>query len=145
MQKFSILQGRLNRQPYWLRVLALMVVTIAAALLIMFVGPAFGLSTYGLYLMIPIVAAVVFSSLSLAVRRLHDRNKSGWWLIPFYLIPNVLAGIGDQFGENPLAIVFLVASLALSIWALVEIGFLRGTVGDNEYGPDPLGGVPAAV
>jgi uncharacterized membrane protein YhaH (DUF805 family) len=24
------------------------------------------------------------------------------------------------------------------VWALVEIGFLRGTVGPNQYGPDPL-------
>jgi uncharacterized membrane protein YhaH (DUF805 family) len=30
------------------------------------------------------------------------------------------------------------ASLAISIWGLVELGFLRGTVGPNQYGPDPL-------
>jgi uncharacterized membrane protein YhaH (DUF805 family) len=34
----------------------------------------------------------------------------------------------------------MVAAFALSIWGLVEIGFLRGTVGPNQYGPDPLEG-----
>jgi uncharacterized membrane protein YhaH (DUF805 family) len=29
-------------------------------------------------------------------------------------------------------------SFAISIWALVELGFLRGTPGPNQYGPDPL-------
>ena len=30
------------------------------------------------------------------------------------------------------------ASFVISIWGLVELGFLRGTVGPNPYGPDPL-------
>ena len=42
-------------------------------------------------------------------------------------------------GEHPLAgFVLGLASFVISIWALVEIGFLRGTVGPNAYGPDPL-------
>lgn len=28
--------------------------------------------------------------------------------------------------------------LFIAIWALVELGFLRGTIGANQYGPDPL-------
>ena len=36
------------------------------------------------------------------------------------------------------ATVVTVVILAGSIWMLVEIGFLRGTVGSNSYGPDPL-------
>jgi uncharacterized membrane protein YhaH (DUF805 family) len=34
--------------------------------------------------------------------------------------------------------VFAIAGFAISIWALVELGFLRGTSGPNDYGPDPL-------
>ena len=140
MQNYFSFQGRLNRQPYWLRILLLVVVIIVSATWIMFVGPAFGLSTYGIYPIVPILLIILVSLLSLAVRRLHDRNKSGWWLVPFYLIPNVLNGIANQLGENPLAIALFLASFALSIWALIEIGFLRGTTGDNDYGPDPLEG-----
>ena len=48
------------------------------------------------------------------VKRCHDRNHS-WWFMFVSLIP-----------------------LIGSIWLLIELGFLRGTIGDNIYGPDPL-------
>jgi uncharacterized membrane protein YhaH (DUF805 family) len=53
----------------------------------------------------------------------------------FYLLSGVIGNIGPYTG---LDFVFQVASLALSIWALVELGFLRGTSGQNRYGSDPL-------
>jgi len=53
-------------------------------------------------------------ALSIQVKRWHDRGKSGWW---------VLIGLVPVVG----------------IWAFIECGFLEGTVGPNEYGPDPLG------
>jgi uncharacterized membrane protein YhaH (DUF805 family) len=36
-------------------------------------------------------------------------------------------------------------ALALSIWCLVELGFLRGTAGANAYGPDPLASGPPST
>jgi uncharacterized membrane protein YhaH (DUF805 family) len=54
----------------------------------------------------------------------------------FWLLPSVLERVGDRIEE--LGIVFLLASFALSIWGLIEMGFLRGTAGPNRYGPDPL-------
>jgi len=48
------------------------------------------------------------------VKRYHDRDKSGWWVL----------------------IIFLPVIGAL--WYLIECGFLRGTDGNNAYGPDPL-------
>jgi uncharacterized membrane protein YhaH (DUF805 family) len=79
---------------------------------------------------------LLWIGLALGAKRLHDRNKSAWWLILFYLVPGVLDSIGEQFGGASL--VFSLAAFALSIWGLVELGFLRGTVGPNQYGPDPL-------
>jgi uncharacterized membrane protein YhaH (DUF805 family) len=32
-----------------------------------------------------------------------------------------------------------IAILVVLIWFLIELGFLRGTQGQNQYGPDPLG------
>jgi uncharacterized membrane protein YhaH (DUF805 family) len=52
----------------------------------------------------------------------------------------VLNGIGSRLGDPMLMIIMGVAGLAISVWALVELGFLRGTPGDNAYGPDPLRG-----
>ncbi len=39
-----------------------------------------------------------------------------------------------------IGLIFVVLWLALAIWALVWLGCLRGTVGPNQYGPDPLEG-----
>jgi uncharacterized membrane protein YhaH (DUF805 family) len=35
-------------------------------------------------------------------------------------------------------IILHLVSFAITIWAIVELGFLRGTIGPNRYGPDPL-------
>ena len=78
------------------------------------------------------------SAFAVGVKRLHDRDKSGWWILLFYLAPSVLGSIANT-SEQPLAGFILgVGSFVISIWALVELGFLRGTVGPNRYGPDPL-------
>ena len=59
------------------------------------------------------IFACLWPSIAINVKRCHDRNKSGW----FYLIALI-----------PI----------ISIWYLIEVGFLRGTVGANQYGSDPL-------
>jgi uncharacterized membrane protein YhaH (DUF805 family) len=51
--------------------------------------------------------------IAVSVRRLHDRDYSGWW----FLI--VLTGIG---------------AIVLLVWFC-----MRGTAGANRFGPDPLG------
>jgi uncharacterized membrane protein YhaH (DUF805 family) len=82
-----------------------------------------------------IALAMIVSGCIVGIKRLHDRNKSGWWLLLFYLLSGVLDVVG-MTGKLPL--LFELGSVAISIWALVELGCLRGTAGTNEYGPDPL-------
>ena len=79
---------------------------------------------------------LLWIGLALGAKRLHDRNKSGWWLLLFWFLPAILQGTGEQI--DGIGIVLTLAGFAISIWGLVEIGFLRGTVGPNQYGPDPL-------
>jgi uncharacterized membrane protein YhaH (DUF805 family) len=69
-------------------------------------------------------------------------------------LPNVLAQLGDmikaaqadaqrpmmQIYEPPLVVITRGAATIISLWAFVELYILRGTVGDNRYGPDPLAG-----
>jgi uncharacterized membrane protein YhaH (DUF805 family) len=75
---------------------------------------------------------------AVSIKRLHDRNKSGWWVIPFI----VAAGLYGQFGHwlaDPWAKSFVgLAVQVLFIWGLVEMYCLRGTRGPNQFGPDPL-------
>ena len=94
------------------------------------------LSGLGVVALLPLVWAVT----ALYFRRLHDRNKSGWWMVPFYFGPlaidlavYTLAG----HGENQTAGLIALAGLALWIWAFVEVGLLGGTRGPNRFGPDP--------
>jgi len=90
---------------------------------------------------LPIVLLALWvSSVAIAIRRLHDRGKSGWWVLVFIFVPGLLQGIGSRLGDPLPMMILSVAGLAVSIWALVELGFLRGTQGDNAYGPDPLRG-----
>jgi uncharacterized membrane protein YhaH (DUF805 family) len=52
-------------------------------------------------------------AIAASVKRWHDLDKSGWWILI-----NFIPCIGG-------------------LWALIETGFFRGTIGDNHYGPDP--------
>lgn len=131
---FLSFQGRLNRKPYWLGTIALLSLVIIGVFGVMFLTGGGGVAAIGV-----IYLLLLWPTLAMGVKRLHDRNKSAWWLVVFYVVPtllNVLVEGGD--GEGVGAMIFGLASLAISIWALVELGFLRGTVGANRYGPDPL-------
>jgi uncharacterized membrane protein YhaH (DUF805 family) len=83
----------------------------------------------------------IISSIAVGVKRLHDRGKSGWWLVLFYAVPGILTAAAPptEIAGNLL----LVLSAAIEIWALVELGCLPGTAGPNQYGPDPLAVVAA--
>jgi uncharacterized membrane protein YhaH (DUF805 family) len=82
------------------------------------------------------------SCLAVCVTRLHDRNKSAGWLVPFVFCPpliEVIASLNDLAAA--LMVALMVLAGALSLWAFVELGLLRGTAGANAYGPDPLADV----
>ncbi len=65
--------------------------------------------------------AALWPSLAIYAKRWHDRGKSGWWvLLP--LVPVI----------GP-------------IWTLIECGCLKGSEGENRYGPDPLAPALEAV
>jgi uncharacterized membrane protein YhaH (DUF805 family) len=61
--------------------------------------------------------ALFLPGLAVSVRRLHDTDRSGWWVLLF-LIP-------------------LIGAIVLLIWYCS-----RGTPGGNRFGPDPLAGHP---
>ena len=126
-------QGRINRAKYWLAVLIYLFLTIVLGLLAAFTA-SFAI---GALLAIVVYIPMLISGIAVGIKRLHDRNKSGWWLLLFYLAPAVLSWAGTAFGGMMNTLLSLV-SFALSLWALVELGILRGTVGPNQYGPDPL-------
>jgi uncharacterized membrane protein YhaH (DUF805 family) len=126
---FTSFDGRINRKPFWLSLLALAIVE---WILMLVLGVALGTSMMGSIDpnmapdeaaamatkgMIPIVIVgllFLYPALAIYAKRWHDRGKSGWWTL-IILVP-----------------------LIGSIWFLVECGFLRGTEGPNQFGNDPL-------
>jgi uncharacterized membrane protein YhaH (DUF805 family) len=103
--------GRINRAKFWAGVGALIVGYFVIAILFSAIDSGAVRGILGiLYL------AFIWPSLAISIKRWHDRDKSGWW---------VLIGFVPLIG---------------GIWALIETGILEGTKGPNQYGPDPLGG-----
>jgi len=125
--------GRISRQPWWLGLIGLAIVQWAVWFVLSMV---LGLNTaidptdqaaaaaLAGKMMVPIIILAlvfIYPTLALYTKRWHDRGKSGWWTL-IVLVP-IIGGI----------------------WALVELGFLKGTTGSNQYGADPLGGRLAAA
>jgi uncharacterized membrane protein YhaH (DUF805 family) len=135
-------RGRINRAKYWLAILVYLIfwlIMVAIAFATAFIAPWLMFILFG----IAIIPSII-SGIAIGIKRLHDRDKSGWWLLLFYLVPSVLERIGDRAINNePVAIIVYLASFAISIWGFVEIGCLRGTIGANRYGPDPIAPKPA--
>lgn len=137
-------QGRLNRKPYWLTAIAITALFIVLILLAlaMFGEHEFGAAIAVVVLLIILYIPLIWVGLAVGAKRLHDRDKSAWWLLLFYAAPSALSGAANRMDE--MGIVLHLASFAITIWAIVELGFLRGTAGPNSYGPDPLA-PPAAA
>ncbi|HAK62107.1 MAG: DUF805 domain-containing protein [Pseudomonadota bacterium] len=111
LKKYAVFSGRAQRKEYWLFALLCVLSGLMAGLIDVMLG-TFSLQT-GLGLVGVIVSLALFiPSLSVSVRRLHDTDRSGWWLL-IMLVP--FAGV----------IVLLVFFC------------LEGTPGANRFGPNP--------
>lgn len=161
LKRYADFSGRSRRMEFWMWQLFQVIVYFGVIILAMIVG-AGGMMTgdpsaamagggaaliimllYGLYAL-----AVLVPSLAVAVRRLHDTNRTGWWvlapIVP-YLIGFVaaLGGVasGSEGGAAAGGIIGLVAMLAAVVLGIVLLVFyfLEGTRGPNKYGPDPKG------
>jgi uncharacterized membrane protein YhaH (DUF805 family) len=133
-------EGRINRKKFWLAVLIYVIFLVVLALLIAIPKVGWLLAGVG-------YVGMLVSSVFVAIKRLHDRNKPGWWVAVFYLIPMILSGASAYLSFNageqtPMAMLISLISLAISLWAFIELGCLRGTVGPNQYGPDPIAPQP---
>jgi hypothetical protein len=56
----------------------------------------------------------------------------------FLMAPALFGNFGDRLGESYAADILAVAALVLNVWGVVELVFLRGTIGPNRFGADPL-------
>ena len=105
--------GRITRKTFWLKVWLPYFVIYFMALAIDFVAGTFS-QDIGIGLFTGVLSVCsIFPIIMVCIKRLHDRNRSGWFCLLFFV---------------PL----------LNLWPTIEVYFLRGTRGPNRFGPDPL-------
>jgi uncharacterized membrane protein YhaH (DUF805 family) len=152
-------RGRINRARYW-RTIVTVVVVLAMLLIAFWVyalsipgayengGPTpfphDPLGIAGAVLWFAVLALALAAGFAATIRRLHDRNMSWWWILILVIVPDLLYG-GAQYLTDAIvdmnagvAYAMRIAAIGLSLWAIVELGFLPGTAGSNRFGPDPL-------
>jgi uncharacterized membrane protein YhaH (DUF805 family) len=86
----------------------------------------------------PVVVFGIWFLAATTIKRLHDRDKSGWWIVPFEIAPPVLHRLGDGLHHSHLPALLSVLALILNLWGFVELLFLSGAKAPNRFGPDPL-------
>jgi uncharacterized membrane protein YhaH (DUF805 family) len=72
------------------------------------------------------------------IKRLHDRDKAGWWIAVFCIAPLLLGNFADVYSESYAADLLALIAIVLNLWGVIELVFLKGTNGPNRFGPDPL-------
>lgn len=112
LSRYSDFSGRSRRMEYWMFVLMQIGISIVTSLVDNIIG--LGGVVFGFYgpLTTIILLALIVPGIAVGVRRLHDRDMSGWFL---------LLGFVPIIGGLALLVIFL----------------LEGTNGPNKYGPDP--------
>ena len=114
LTKYANFSDRAPRAEYWWFYLLTIVAYIVAMTLESVGGAGDVFDSFGILTLV-VTLALFIPSLAVGVRRLHDTDRSGWWLL-IGLIPLVGAIV---------VLVFLV---------------MQGTTGDNRFGPESHGG-----
>jgi uncharacterized membrane protein YhaH (DUF805 family) len=145
LRKYADFSGRAPRAEYWWFYLGYMILYVVLMLLTR-ISSIFGiLGIVYLGLIIPMIAV--------GVRRLHDTNRSGWWLlapaVPYLIgfvmiMPAMMSGAAGAANPFSLATagtagIFMLIGLVLGIVVFI-FTVLPGTKGPNKYGDDPYGG-----
>ena len=136
------LDGRIPRSQWWAGVGVIVAIGVVLGLLIAWL---FGPTTIGLIVTLLLQLALLYPSYALSAKRFQDRDKPGGLALigmGLGILQTVarLIGLSNPFAPNLFDWILSVALMIVGIWYLIELGCLRGTVGQNQYGPDPLQG-----
>ncbi len=123
-------QGRARRSEFWWYILVVIVIQIILSIIQRFIGTPILTGLLSLALLLP--------NLGISVRRLHDLDKTGWWIL-LPIAPSLLAIICMFLFQWTLVMIFWVATLACAI-LLIYWYAQPGSSGQNKFGPDPKAG-----
>jgi uncharacterized membrane protein YhaH (DUF805 family) len=74
-----------------------------------------------------------------SVKRLHDRDRNGWWIVPFFVAPGLYEQFADRLLDSYLVGFLAWSVYALYLWGFIELYLLKGTRWTNRFGPNSLG------
>jgi uncharacterized membrane protein YhaH (DUF805 family) len=137
-------KGRMNRARYWQALLAasgaMVVFMIILVAVLMALDPSDRTSILGLLpvlvLAVPMMALMTWSWAATSIKRLHDRGKSGWWMLLFFGTPILISKMAFNSHGSLAAQILEFSLFALGVWSFIELYCLRGTSGPNRFGPD---------
>ncbi len=105
LKKYAVFSGRARRKEYWMFILFNFIFALVLGILDNIIGTSNVLGTiYSLAVLVPGIAV--------SVRRLHDTNRSGWWVL--------------------IGLVPLIGAIVLLVFVVQD-----SQPGDNQYGPNP--------
>jgi uncharacterized membrane protein YhaH (DUF805 family) len=110
LKKYAVFSGRARRKEYWMFTLWNLIFGFVIGFMQGFMGMA--VDSFWAWPAMLYTLAVLIPGIAVSVRRLHDTNRSGWWMF--------------------IAVVPIVGALAL-LWFMAQ----DGTPGNNNYGPNP--------
>jgi uncharacterized membrane protein YhaH (DUF805 family) len=157
-------KGRINRAKLWLSLLVvlcwiLFTVTLVAGAGKLLGGPrAFYFNLNGLFAVLdpdtyhgltrsdimPAAIHVVLTPLFTwvfaagVVKRLHDRDRSAWWLVPFFVAPGLVNQFADRMPGTILPMIIGGPAALLSLWGFIDLYCMAGDRWTNRFGPNPL-------
>jgi uncharacterized membrane protein YhaH (DUF805 family) len=150
LEKYADFSGRAPRAEFWWYVLAVFILSIVAKI----IDSLLGMHVWGPYGLVSVIVwlGLLVPNIAVSVRRLHDTNRTGWWLlVPVvpYCLAFVLGGaamMGGAASGSPAGmmagagIAWLFLMIGAVGWIVLLVFYcLPGTPGDNRYGPNPYG------
>jgi uncharacterized membrane protein YhaH (DUF805 family) len=100
-----------------------------------------------------VAIAMIWINLATTAKRLHDRNRSGFWAVAVFIVNRLsyvyyglffglYFGVDISAAKELLLVMLAVALSLLQTWVIIELFFLIGTDGPNRFGPDPTRSAP---
>ena len=111
LKKYAVFSGRSRRKEYWYFVLFVVIISIVLGMIDSLMGTYHRSTGAGLLSSI-FSLAVLIPSIAVSVRRLHDIDRTGWWVL--------------------ISLVPLVGWIVLLVFHVQD-----STPGPNRYGPNP--------
>ena len=160
--------GRINRAKLWLAMVVMLGLMMTVGLALVAIQSLFGSlapfrfgasdlfrlldpDTYRsftlgdlprLLIKLAVTSLLMWVYFATSIKRLHDRDKSGWWMVPFFAVPGLYNQFADRLPDSYADLPLAVAAAVLCLWGFVEMYCLKGSRKTNRFGADPLAPKP---